>query len=226
MLITIDGAVGTGKSTIAKKLAEKLAFIFFDTGAMYRCITYGVILHHINFEDANALRDFLRSFTFDINIYRGEKRYIVEDKDVSDEIRGDAVTKLVSKVSAIPMVREKLVALQREFAVGVNAIFEGRDLGSVVFPNADVKVYLTGRPEVRAKRRFEELRTKFPKETENLTIEKTLEEINQRDLQDSTREHSPLKQPENAFVIDTSDLSVDEIVFKILEHIDTLPSMS
>lgn len=217
MIVTIDGPIATGKSSIAKKLAEKLGFIFFDTGAMYRCLTYALIVNKIDSDNLKALQAFLPSFTFEIKIRKGEKRYIYKEEDVTEKIRGETVTNLVSKVSALKPVREKLIALQRELSSGVNAIFEGRDLGTVVFPHAELKVFLTGRPEVRALRRYEELRARFPKETEKLTVEQTLIDINKRDTLDTTRELSPLRKAEDAFIIDTSDLSVDEIVDKILE---------
>lgn len=222
MIITIDGPIATGKSTIAKKLAEEIGYIYFDTGAMYRCLTYGILKHHINYENLEELEAFLKDFTFDIKIKRGERHYFVENEDVTLKIRSADVTSIVSQVSSIKNVREKLVALQRDFSIGVNAVFEGRDMGTVVFPNAQVKIFLTGRPEVRAKRRFDELKAKFPRECADLTLEKTLEEITQRDTLDINREISPLKKAEDAFVIDTSDLTVDEIVLKILEFKDTM----
>jgi CMP/dCMP kinase len=222
MIITIDGPIATGKSSIAKKLAAEIGFIFFDTGAMYRCLTYGILKHNVNIDDAAALADFLKDFHFEVKIKHGERFYFVEGEDVSLKIRGAEVTAGVSKVSAIPAVREKLVTLQRELAVGVNAVFEGRDMGTIVFPNAQLKIFLTGRPEVRAARRFSELKAKFPTETENLTLEKVIEEINARDTYDTQREISPLKQAEDACVIDTSDLTIEEIILKILEFKDTM----
>lgn len=221
MIITIDGSVGTGKSTIAKALASEIGYIYFDTGAMYRCVTYGLLKHGINLDDVNQIEEYLNDFKFDVKIKHGERRYFVENEDVSEKIRQDQVTSNVSKVAAIKAVREKLLIIQREWANGVNAIFEGRDMGTVVFPHAEIKVFLLGRPEVRAKRRFDELMAKFPEESKGLTIEKVLEDINRRDEYDSTRELSPLKQAEDALVVDTSDLSVDEIVYKILEFKDT-----
>lgn len=222
MIITIDGPVATGKSTIAKKLAESIGFIFFDTGAMYRCLTYGILKHQVNPDNIQELQDFLDHFNFDIKVIHHERRYFVEGEDVSKQIRGEEVTSFVSKVSAIKAVREKLVAIQRELAVGVNAVFEGRDMGTVVFPDAAVKIFLTGRNEVRAKRRFDELISKYPDEAKNLTLEKCLDEIVTRDHYDSTREHSPLHQAEDAYIIDTSDLSIEEVVYKILEYKDTI----
>jgi len=222
MIITIDGPVATGKSTIAKRLAQEIGYIYFDTGAMYRCITYAIIKRHINVNDQEAIAELLKSFQFEVKIKYGDRFYYVDGEDVTLKIRGAEVTAHVSEVSALRPVREKLVLLQRELAVGVNAVFEGRDMGSVVFPDAKMKIFLTGRPEVRAARRFEELRSKFPAETTNLTLAQVLEEINDRDSYDSKREASPLKKADDAFVVDTSDLSIDEIVLKILEYKDTL----
>lgn len=222
MIITIDGPIATGKSTIAKTLAHEIGYIYFDTGAMYRCVTYGIIKNHVNVDHPDELKTFLDNFKFDIKVRHGERRYHVDHEDVSDLIRLDEVTSAVSKVSALRAVREKLVALQREHSIGVNAVFEGRDMGTAVFPDAQIKVFLTGRPEIRAKRRFDELRKKYPNETKDLTIEKTLEDINRRDHLDTTREMSPLKQAPDALVIDTSDLTIEEIIFKILEFKDSM----
>lgn len=222
MIITIDGPIATGKSTIAKNLAREIGFIYFDTGAMYRCIAYAVMKKKINLDNPLELESFLEGYTFDIKIKRGERFYFVEDEDVTTLIRGEAVTSLVSKVAAIPSVRAKLVALQREWAEGVNAVFEGRDLGTVVFPNAEVKIFLTGKADIRARRRFEELNVRFPEESKNLTFEKVLEDITKRDNYDTTREISPLRQPIDAHVIDTSDLTVEDIVQEILEYKDTV----
>jgi CMP/dCMP kinase len=222
MIITIDGLIATGKSTIAKALAREIGYIYFDTGAMYRCVTYSILKNKIEIDNTEQLNKFLENFLFEIKIKHGDRFYFVDHEDVTDKIRLDDVTSAVSKVSAIRSVREKLVALQRENAVGVNAVFEGRDMGTVVFPDAQVKIFLTGRPEIRAKRRFEELKSKFPEECKDLTIEKALEDLNRRDNLDMGREISPLKQAPDALVIDTSDLSLDEIIFKILEFKDTM----
>ncbi len=222
MIITIDGPIATGKSTIAKALAREIGFIFFDTGAMYRCLTYGIMKNHIDYTDLEQLKKYLETFEFDIKLKQGNKHFIVEGEDVTNKIRLQEVTSLVSQVSAIKQVRDKLVALQRQMAVGVNAVFEGRDMGSVVFPEAQVKIFLTGKPEVRAKRRLEELKAKFPKETESLTLEQVLEDINKRDAYDMNREISPLKQASDAYVIDTSNLTLQDVLMKILEYKDSL----
>lgn len=220
MIITIDGPIATGKSSIAKRLAEEIGFIYFDTGAMFRSLTFAILKDKIDYHNPEILEDYLDKFDFDVVIEHGNKKYFVGNEDVTTRIRSEQVTSLVSEISAIGMVREKMKEVQREFAIGVNAVFEGRDMGTTVFPDAEIKIFLTGQPEVRARRRFEELRAKFPEETKDLTIEKTMEEISRRDTYDSTRKISPLRQAEDAYVIDTSDLSVVEIVFKILEYRD------
>ncbi len=217
MIITIDGPVATGKSTIAKKLASEIGYIYFDTGAMYRSFTYALMKNGVNIDDPEAVRGYLPSFTYDIKIKHGERRYFVNGEDVTNLIRSPAVTANVSKVAAMPFVRENLVALQRSLVRNVNAIVEGRDMGTVVFPDADFKIYLTGRPDVRAKRRFDELLVKFPDQMKGVTLDQCLCEINERDHEDMTREVSPLKKAEDAYEVDTSDLSPDELVFKILE---------
>lgn len=222
VIITIDGPVGTGKSTVAKKLAESLGYIYFDTGAMYRAVTYGILKHKINIDDVDTLSHFLKHFSFDVKIIRGEKRYIYEGEDITDKIRTREVTAEVSRISANKYIREKLVAIQQHCAVGINAVFEGRDMGSVVFPDANVKVYLTARPSVRAKRRYDEIVAKNPKEAEHLNVDQVLEDITKRDAHDSSRDISPLRQSEDAALIDTSDLTIEEVVFKILEYKDSL----
>lgn len=221
MIITIDGPVATGKSTIAKRLASAIGYIYFDTGAMYRAVTYAILKIKVNLDDRSELEQFLQTFEFDIKIKHGERRYFVGDEDVTNRIRMDDITSQVSRISAHPTVRQKLVDYQRELARGVNAVFEGRDMGTVVFPDAQLKIFLTGRPEVRAKRRFDELKAKFPEESKDLTLEKTLEDIIARDEYDSKRETSPLKKAEDALEVDTSDLTIDEVIYRILELKDT-----
>ncbi len=224
MIITIDGPVATGKSTIAKRLAESLGFIYFDTGAMYRALTYQIVKEGINLKDPAAVDAFLSHFNLDIKIRRSDKSYFVNGFDVTSEIRSQDVTRHVSEVSAIPAVREKLVAIQRQLAIGVNAVFEGRDMGSVVFPDADLKIFLEGRIEVRAQRRFEELKRIRPQDVKDMTLEQVMKEITDRDHYDSTREASPLVKAKDAFSVDTSDLSVDEVVFQIFECRDQVKS--
>ena len=188
-------------------------------------------MHHLRYtqtqnhiDDKKQLQAFLDDFELNIKMYRGTSDYLFESEEVPTQIRGEAITAAVSRVSANGAVRDKLVVLQRETAIGVNAVFEGRDMGTTVFPRADLKIFLTGRTEVRAQRRFNELRTKFPEETASLTLEQGMASIARRDTYDATRAISPLRQAEDAFVVDTSDLTIEEIVYKILEYLDSLPS--
>lgn len=222
MIITIDGPVATGKSTIAKKLAREIGFIYYDTGAIYRSVTYALMKNDLDLNDEERLQDYLDNFPFDIIIHKGEKHYFIEDEDITTKIRLPDVTAYVSEVSANAQVRLKLLSIQRDLSMGVNAVFEGRDMGTTVFPHAELKIFLTGRPEVRAKRRFEEMKNQYKEVSADLTFEKMLEEINKRDMYDASRDLSPLRQAEDALVIDTSDLNLDEIVYKILEFRDTI----
>ncbi|HEY4832359.1 MAG TPA: (d)CMP kinase [Waddliaceae bacterium] len=217
MIITIDGPTGTGKSTIAKLLAERIGFAYFDTGAMYRCLTYGIIKHRIDYNDPKAVEKFISSFDFEVRVIKKAKLYFYEDEDITDKIRKEAVTTLVSQISAMSLVREKLVKHQRKLGEGANAVFEGRDMGTVVFPNAALKIYLTADPKIRAQRRFDELREKSPEETVHMSVRHVLDNLNTRDSYDSSREHSPLYQAKDAHIIDTTHLSVEEVLNKILD---------
>jgi len=215
MIITIDGPAGTGKTTIARAVAEKLKFNYFDTGAMYRALTYRINKEKIELHDQNTLSAFLVSFKFEIRDVGKEKRYFVEDKDVTDLIRTPQVTQAVSRVSAHPEVRKALVAIQREFGKNKNAVFEGRDMGTVVFPKAEVKIFLTARPAVRAERRYLEFKEKKIPATQ----EEVLQELLERDHFDSTREIAPLQRAEDAHLIDTSDFTIEQVTDQILTYI-------
>ncbi len=208
MIITIDGPAGTGKTTVAKKVAEKLGVNYFDTGAMYRAVTFCVLQNKINLEDESALKQLLEGFLFDIK----DKRYYVGSEDVTEAIRTREVTQYVSEVAAKSIVRQHLVNIQRKFGEKKDAVFEGRDIGTVVFPNAEHKFFLTAAPEVRAERRYKELDGKQ-------SHKEVLQNILKRDHLDSTREVSPLKQAEDAHLVDTSTLSIDEVIEAILRLI-------
>lgn len=213
MIITIDGPSGTGKSTTARGLAEALGITYFDTGALYRAISWKLLQEEISYQNKEALNALLKSFTFRIRTVEGRKRYFVGNFDVTEPIRSPEVTAIVSEVSALKEVRDALKPMQINFSKEMDVVFEGRDLGTVVFPHADFKFFLTARPEVRAERRFNELKKRFPDKT--FSLEKTLEEIKERDQSDSTREIAPLRQAEDAILVDTSDLTVEEVVGKM-----------
>ncbi len=215
MIITIDGPAGTGKTTVASRVAEALGYHYFDTGAMYRAVTYLMIQKRIDLKDPSSLNVFLEQFQFDIQLEKGEKRYFIDGEDVTEKIRTPLVTKRVSEVSAHISVRQALVPIQQAFGKGENSIFEGRDMGTVVFPNANLKIFLTARPAVRAERRYQELQDTAVFGSE----EEVMRELLERDHFDSTRKISPLKQAEDAHLIDTSDLTIEQVVDRILAFI-------
>jgi cytidylate kinase len=171
---------------------------------------------NIPFTDKEQIAASLIHFPFRIETLMQDKRYYVGDEEVTDHIRAHNVTRYVSEVSALPEVREALVELQRRFAAETDAVFEGRDMGTDVFPDADLKVFLTAAPEVRAERRFREYVFKHPSEAENLSKQQVLEDILRRDAYDSSREHSPLRPADDAHIIDTSGFTIDEVVEQIL----------
>lgn len=209
-IITIDGPAGTGKSTVAKYLAATLGFTYFDTGALYRAISWKVLQEKLQLDDAKALENLLSTFSFHIKKESLETLYFVGEIDVTIAIRTKEVTAIVSKVSALNRVREALKPIQLSIAKEGNTVFEGRDLGTVVFPNADLKFFLTARLEVRAERRYQELKKKFP--TQPVSFDKILKEIEKRDRFDSDREIAPLKQAQDAILVDTSSLEIHQVV--------------
>jgi CMP/dCMP kinase len=208
VIIAIDGPSGTGKGTVARLLAHRLGWVYFDTGAMYRAITYECLSHGVAVDDEKGMRALLEAFDFHIS---DGNRYFVGSEEVTEVIRSLEVTQMASAVSAIPWVREALVRVQRQFGGHCNAIFEGRDIGTVVFPEAEVKIFLTARPDIRARRRYAELLSKGVA----VTLEQVLLDMERRDCADSTRDHSPLCQAEDAHLIDTSNLTIDEAVTAI-----------
>ena len=201
MRIAIDGPSGSGKSSVAKAVAKRLGLLHLDTGGMYRTLGYKVIKDGLNLEN---IEEVLKNL--DLKIVN--KKFFLDGEDVSEKIRSNEVSKIASKVSSIKSVREYMVNLQREISSNNDVILDGRDIGTVVFPNAEVKIYLTASPEVRANRRY--------LEDGSLSYEKILEDILKRDYDDSHREHSPLKVADGAKIRDTDNLSFEEVVEKII----------
>ena len=209
MIIAIDGPAGAGKSTIAKKVADSLGYVYIDTGAMYRAFTYELLTSSISLSDIEEITKVLEK----TNIEFKNNEIFLNNLNVTNEIRSKNVTANVSAVSAIPQVREKLVDLQRKIASESNSILDGRDIGTVVFPNAELKIFLTASVKIRALRRYNELIAK----DKNIDINEIEAEIEKRDKLDSSRETSPLIKAADAIEIDTSDLSIDEVVNTILK---------
>ncbi len=204
--IAIDGPAGAGKSTIAKRLSEKLGFTYIDTGAMYRTITLFYVEKGIKCDDEEAVKAKLDEISVGIRYIDGAQHVYLNGTDVTGNIRTPEVSDNASKISAIAAVREKLVAIQQDMAKSENVVMDGRDIASVVLPNADLKIYLTASVAVRAKRRYDEMIGKG-QEADLKTIEKEIEE---RDYRDMHRENSPLMRVEDAKLADTSDLNIDE----------------
>jgi cytidylate kinase len=215
MVIAIDGPAGSGKSTTAKNVAEKLGFIHINTGAMYRGISLKCIQEDVNMEDAAQLNHLLTHTKFEFAA-EGESALLMDGVDISAEITSVEVTDFVSQVSAISEVREKLVQYQRKMAEGLNVVLEGRDIGTVVFPNADHKFFLVADIHERARRRKKEMEAKG----EVVSLEELTEEMLERDRKDSTRKHSPLKKAEDAVEIDTTGISIEEQVNRIVEIVN------
>ncbi|OGN62966.1 MAG: cytidylate kinase [Chlamydiae bacterium RIFCSPHIGHO2_12_FULL_49_32] len=217
MIIAIDGPSGTGKTTVARKVAQRLNFAYFDTGATYRAITWFFLQRKTPLEEEKQIKKALEGFEFSFKAVGQERRYFVGPEDVTTAIRTPLVTRFVSQVSALRPVREVVWKRQRDAAKGQDAVFEGRDMGTVVFPDADLKIFLTARPEVRAQRRLKEL--EGDKSVSEEQHRHMLEELMQRDRLDSTRKLAPLKQARDAHLIDTSDCTVDEVVEMILNMV-------
>jgi cytidylate kinase len=218
MIIAIDGPSGTGKSTVAKALAHRIGFVYFDTGAMYRSFAWKALQEQIAPTDEPSLRRLIEGFQFDIQTDRmGEKHYLVNGVDVTYKIRTQEISNLSSQISVYPFVRQAMVKIQRRFGHKRDVVFEGRDMGTVVFPDAELKIFLTARPEVRAERRYQELLLKFPDLAHTLKFEQILREIEERDHKDSTRAISPLCQAKESILIDTSDSKAEEIVDRIIQ---------
>ncbi len=217
MIITIDGPSGTGKSTVAKGVAKRLGFVCFDTGAMYRSAAWAMLKEGVDINDEEAVREAIGRFCFDIRTDEmGEKRYFVKDVEVTHQIRTQDIAAAASRIAMLSCVRQALVKIQRRFGHRTDAVFEGRDMGTVVFPDAEIKIFLTARPEVRAERRYQELLVKFPDLADAVSFDQILKEIKERDETDSTRSISPLRQAKDAIAIDTSDVSADMVIEQIV----------
>lgn len=209
MIIAIDGPAGSGKSTIAKLIAKDLGMIYLDTGAMYRLFTLKILKEKINFYATKEIIKLLSNLKIDIK----KDKFYLDGEDVTEEIRKTEVSMIVSKVATIKEVRETMVDHQIEFSKSKNIILDGRDIGTVVFPNADLKIFLVADPMERAKRRYKEL----IKKGEKVLLDEIYENIVTRDKIDSTRKESPLKKAEDAVEVDTTYKNIEEVKEEILE---------
>jgi cytidylate kinase len=216
LLITIDGPAGAGKTTVSRKLAEALGYRYIDTGALYRAIALAASEKGISADDDASLQALCTDLNMDFTLQDHGLRLMVNGRDVTDEIRAPRITMLASAISARPVVRRYLLSIQRHLGACKQAVFEGRDMGTVVFPDADVKFFLCADPSIRARRRYDELKEKGDNPPSLATVE---QEMSTRDQNDSTRQTAPLKPAPDAIHIDSSTLDIDGVVALMLEHI-------
>lgn len=208
MIIAIDGPAGSGKSTISKEISEELGITYLDTGAMYRLFTLKVLKEGISFNESEKIKELLEN----LNINIENDRFYLDGEDVTEKIRTYQVSDNVSKIAALKEVREKMVLLQREFSKSKDVILDGRDIGTVVFPDADVKIFLVAEPMERAKRRYRELKEKG----EDVSLDEIFKNIMERDKIDSNRDTAPLRKAADAVEIDTTKMDIKDVKKEIL----------
>lgn len=215
MIVAIDGPSGAGKSTLAKRVARELGFTYLDTGAMYRALALKILRQGLNLEDSEKLAELVDATEIDLVESSGTLKVLLDGGNVSALIRTPEVSQMASKSSAFPVVRKRMLNLQRRLGKKGNVVAEGRDIGTVIFPHADVKIYLDASVEERARRRYEELR----KAGREVSFEDTVQEMEERDKRDSERELAPLRKAEDAVVIDSSALDAEEVAETVLRVI-------
>lgn len=211
--IAIDGPAGAGKSTIAKAIAKSLKIVYLDTGAMYRAAAYKALQLGMDLSEKGSLSSLAEKLNIDVVYEDNEQRIILDGEDITGMIRTPEISKAASAVAAIPAVRLKLVEIQRSIAKRVSVVMDGRDIGTYVLPEADVKIFLTASAEERARRRYEELANKGI----NVSFTDILKDMEERDYNDSTRAFAPLKKAEDAIEIDTTKMSIEEVIHRILQ---------
>jgi cytidylate kinase len=216
MIIAIDGPAGAGKSTVAKILAKKLGFLYIDTGAMYRALTLKAIETKIDTQDTTRLIAMANNINIDLgNEQDGSLRIFLDGRDVSGPIRQPNITRLVSDIAKIKEVREVMLGLQRRLGKLKSSVLDGRDIGTVVFPDADKKFYIDAQFPERVRRRYKELK----EQGEDVTLKDIEDDLRNRDTIDSTREFAPLKKAEDAVYIDTTNMTIEEVVDRVLTEI-------
>ena len=216
LVVAIDGPAGAGKGTITKLVGKKKNLIYIDTGALYRCVTLYMIRNKISLDETDKIKEFLNKINIEFKKEDNEDLVFLNGEDVSKLIREKEVNELVSQVSHIIEVRENITNLSRKIAEGKNVIMEGRDIGTNVFPNADIKIYLDATPEERARRRLKQNQEKGI----DIPYEEILKNIIFRDNNDKTSQVAPLKQAEDAVYIDSSDMPIEEVVERVIEIIE------
>lgn len=217
-VVAIDGPAGSGKGTVTKLVAEKRNLVSIDTGAMYRCVALYIYRNNIDLQDIDRIKESLKEIDIEFKFMENESQVFLNGEDVSKEIRKEEISLLVSPASKIQCIRDKITTLERKIAQDKDVIMEGRDIGTVVFPNADIKIYLDATPEERAKRRFNQ---NLENGIDGGSYEDILNNIIERDYRDSHREIAPLKKAEDAIYLDSTNLTIEEVVEKIIKLIDS-----
>tara|TARA_B100000282_G_C31735721_1_gene493328 strand:- start:2356 stop:3030 length:675 start_codon:yes stop_codon:yes gene_type:complete len=215
IIIAIDGHSGCGKSTTSRLLAKNLNFKYLDSGAMYRAVTLYFVNKGVSQNDIKKIKDELNNIIIDFKYVEDNQHIFLNDQDVENEIRSDEISNQVSLFSSNSSIRKFLVNKQKTFGINKNIVVEGRDITTVVFPDAEIKVFMTADIQVRAKRRFNEMKSKNP----DITYSDVIKNLEDRDIQDSTRKDSPLMVADDAFILDTSDLEINDQVDKIINFI-------
>ena len=215
MIVAVDGPAGSGKGTITKRIEQELGFLNLDTGATYRCVALQMLRENVGLDDEERIVEIAKNIDIKIDNTKEKDVILLNGEDVSKEIRTMEVTKIVSQVSSLIPLRKIMVEIQRKLATGKNVIVEGRDIGTVVFPNAELKIYLDANEEIRAKRRYDENIEKGM----GTTYEEVLENVKMRDYNDMHKEFGALKKADDAIVIDSSYMTIDEVVEKVKELI-------
>lgn len=210
-VITIDGPSGAGKGTVAKALARELSYKYLDTGALYRAIAWKARKEKISLDNISSVKIMMEN----TNIKIANDRIMVDDVDVTSDIRTNEIGELSSKISALPVVRKGLFNIQKEICLQGNVVIEGRDTGTTIFPEAENKFFLDASLEERARRRYEELKKQSP----DITVESTMEDIRKRDMRDSSRKNSPLKKTDDMIQIDSTNMSIKKVVLTIIENL-------
>lgn len=209
--VAIDGPAGAGKSTVAKVLANKLGFVYFDTGALYRAMGYYFVVNEINYKTPGLLEKNLNKISIEFDFIKEEQHMFLCGEDITNKIRSNEISMAASNISAMPIAREFLLNTQRDVAKNNNVIMDGRDIGTVVLPNATVKIFLTADVEIRARRRFEQLKLKEP----GIDYNNILEMVKERDKNDMEREISPLVPAEDAIIFDNTNMNLNETVNRL-----------
>ena len=215
IIIAIDGHSGCGKSTTSRLLAKNLNFKYLDSGAMYRAVTLYFVNKGVSQNDTKKIKDELNNIIIDFKYVEDNQHIFLNDQDVENEISSDEISNQVALFSSNSSIRKFLVNKQKTFGINKNIVVEGRDITTVVFPDAEIKVFMTADIQVRAKRRFNEMKSKNP----DITYSDVIKNLEDRDIQDSTRKDSPLMVADDAFILDTSDLEINDQVDKIINFI-------